>query len=220
MSSLQGKYGCRANMMTGLPFHARRQQQEREVVGAGMGVVQAKIDSRSFPLTNWGELPSASQYLLSLRNKKEKKLSGFAKWFSGKQSECPGWSQQGGSNAPVMRESDESSKKKENRAHRRSLPGPHFTVHLSLCLSHLPFFFLKKKNPCTPLMCMHTHVTCGSIHCGNTCERNLHFQLNCWPSLQNATLDSAPSSPARLLLLRQPLGTRWKRLLHHAQEKH
>lgn len=68
-------------------------------------------------------------------------------------------------------------------------------------------------------MCMHTHVTRGSIHCGDTCERNLHFQLNCWPLLQNATLDSAPSSPARLLLLRQPLGARWKRLLHHAHEK-
>lgn len=115
----------------------------------------------------------------------------------------------------LRRLSDEShGSKNMSEPHRRSLPGRHSTLLLSLHLSHLP---LKKKEKTlyTHLMGMHTHVTRGSIHCGDTCERNLHFQLNCWPSLQNARLDSAPSSPARLLLLKQPLGARWKRLLHH-----
>lgn len=147
---------------------------------------------------------------------KRKKKSGFAELI---QSQAMGvsWLEP---TRRLRRLSDESrGSKNMSEPHRRSLPGRHFTALLWLLPSHLP---LKKKktNPCTALMCMHTHVTRGWIHCGDTRERHLHFQLNCWPSLQNATLDCAPSPPARLLLLRQPRGARWKRLLHHAHEKH
>lgn len=66
---------------------------------------------------------------------------------------------------------------------------------------------------------VHIHFTHGSIHCGDTRERNLHFQLNCRPSLQNAKLDFVPSSPGLLLLPSQP-NNRENMVLRHTDEDH
>lgn len=44
--------------------------------------------------------------------------------------------------------------------------------------------FVPSHHPSFILLCTaHINISSALNHCGDTCERNLHFQLNCRPSL-------------------------------------
>lgn len=159
-------------MMTGFPLHARHQQLWKEVVRSGKGVVQAKIDSRSFPLANWGELPSPSQYLLSLRNKKRgKKCQGLPTDSVGGNGSVMAGAK--GSDARMMRAM--ALKIKGNHT-GDFFQAPHFTVPLPLNLSHFTFdFFFLLILAHSWCACTHTlpaaQFTMG-IHVNAICTSN------------------------------------------------
>lgn len=199
MSSPQGKYGCRANIMTGFSLQAPCQQRGR--VGERK---QRKIAGRFLSPTDGSCRHQVNIYSPLKKTKKK----------NGSQSQADSVA---GNGSILELERKVLWRLNDDNCSSPTLMSlkihPNYTgelyLALTLCFLNpiLPLLFLNAR---TPSMC--THVTHGSVHRGDTCERNLHFQLNCWPSLQNATLDSAPSSPGLLLLPRQPSMRRNERL--------